>query len=72
MVKIQTDFRVLMGHAAEVGKAKKAKDSVRLEAAEKQLEAYRQLCLGADSMGLGRTYGELDSGPPERAKAPRP
>jgi len=60
MIKVQTDFRVLMAHAVEVGRAKTSGDPQRLANAEKAHDAYRELCLMADSMSLGRTYGALD------------
>lgn len=57
--KVVTDFRILMRLAAEVGKAEKSGDAERLAHAKAQHDAYRDLCLEADSMALGCRYGDL-------------
>lgn len=61
MIKIKTDFRVLMAHAAAVGAAKKSGDPLRIENAVKEHDAYKELCLNADEMALGITWGQLDN-----------
>ncbi len=58
-VEVVTDFRVLMQYAHAVGRAKKSGDPEAIAKAEAEHDAYRDLCLKADRMSLGMTYGGL-------------
>lgn len=58
-IEIVTDFRVLMQLAKAVGVAKLSGDAAALSKAEAEHDAYKDLCLKADKMSLGATYGAL-------------
>jgi len=59
MLEVITDFRVLMQYARELGEAKKQGDPKQIEVAQKKHDAYRDICLGSDTMSLGHTVGSL-------------
>lgn len=58
-IKIVTDFRVLMRLARAIGQAKKSGDQEALAKAQAEHDAYKDLCLKADSVNLGVPYGAL-------------
>ena len=58
-----TSFDVLMKLAGAVGEAKKTGDTILIERAEAEHEAYKKLCLTADGMSLGSTRSGLESRP---------
>lgn len=58
-LEIVTDFRVLMRLAWAVGQAKKNGDQDLIAKAEAEHDAYKDMCLNADRMNLGVTYGAL-------------
>lgn len=58
-VKIITDFRVLMQKAAALGRAKNTGDKDEIERAQADHDAYKELCLKAESMSTGLTFGDL-------------
>lgn len=58
-IEIVTDFRVLMRLARAVGQAEKIGDQEALAKARAEHDAYKDLCLRADRMTLGVTYGAL-------------
>lgn len=58
---VATDFRELMRLAWNLGKAKKSGNKKAIEKAQNEHDSYRDLCLKADQMNLGCTYGALDS-----------
>lgn len=59
MVKIITNFEVLMKLAHLESEARKTGNKRAIEKAIEQHEHYRQLCLQADEMQVGITKGEL-------------
>lgn len=58
-VEIVTDFRELMRLANALGKAKKSGDPEAIVKAQAAHDHYKELCLKADRMSLGVTYGQL-------------
>lgn len=58
-MKLVTSFRTLMQYAHELGQAKLSGDAERIEAAKRQHDEYRGLCLKADEMALHMTEGQL-------------
>ncbi len=58
-VRVVADFRELMRLAAALGKAKKSGDAEAIAKAQKEHDAYKDVCLKADQMALGCTYGAL-------------
>ena len=52
MIKLVTNFGILMRLAKEESEAKKLGDKERIKKAEEEHESYRQLCLMADSMTI--------------------
>ncbi len=58
-VKVVTDFRELMRLAKALGDARKTGNVVAIAEAQAAHDAYRDLCLSADSMSLGVTHGDL-------------
>jgi len=57
MVKIITDFRILMQYAYELGEAKKTGDLEKIAEAQKRHDIYRDICLDSDEMSIGLTVG---------------
>lgn len=57
-IKTVTYFATLMGLAKAEAEARASGDPVRLADAERKHEAYRQACLNADEMVMGRV-GDL-------------
>ena len=60
MVKIITSFTVLMQKAHELGKARLSGDAERIRVAEKDHQAYKELCLLSDEMSLNMTRGDVE------------
>lgn len=58
-IEVVTDFRVLMRLARAVGQAEKSGDKEAIEKAKTALNAYKALCLRADRMNLGVSYGAI-------------
>ena len=58
-IEIVTDFRVLMRLARALGQAEKSGDQDAIAKAKAEHDAYKDLCLRADRMNLGVTYGSL-------------
>ena len=58
-IEIVTDFRVLMRLARALGQAEKSGDQDAITKAKAEHDAYKDLCLRADRMNLGVTYGSL-------------
>ena len=58
-VEIVTDFRKLMRLAGALGQAKKSGDTEAIAKAQAAHDQYKALCLKADRMSLGMTYGQL-------------
>lgn len=58
-IEIVTDFRVLMQLARALGQAEKSGDQDAIAKAKAEHDAYKDLCLRADRMNLGVTYGSL-------------
>lgn len=52
-------FQELMRLAGAVGKAKKSGDPAAIAKAEAEHDAYHKICMQADSLSLGCTYGAL-------------
>jgi len=53
MIKVVTDFGVLMRLAKSLGNAKKSGDQVAIDKAQSEHDAYRDLCLASDEISLG-------------------
>lgn len=58
-VKVITDFRALMTLAKELGAARQSGDPEAIAVAQKAHDEYARLCLDADEMTLGSTWGAL-------------
>lgn len=58
-MKLITNFGVLCRLARAEAEAKKSGDPVLIEKATKAHEEYKELCLKADEMQIGLTFGEL-------------
>lgn len=58
-MKIVASFQTLIKLAKEVGDAKRSGDKQRLADAERAHEAYKEICLKADELHTGYTYGDL-------------
>lgn len=61
-MKIITDFGVLMRLASKLGKAKQKGTKTEIEAAQKEHDAYKKLCLKSDEMTTGFTSQTLYRG----------
>jgi hypothetical protein len=59
MIRIVTNFRVLIKLAKELSNAEKTGDLNKIKIAKEKHDQYKALCLSADSMNLGITSGEL-------------
>lgn len=58
-MKIVANFQTLMKLAKEVGDAKRSGDEQRLAQAERAHNAYKEICVKADELHTGYTYGDL-------------
>lgn len=58
-IKVVADFRVLMRYAKALGEAKKSGDADKISEAQRNHDAYATMCLRADSVNLGVTYGSI-------------
>lgn len=58
-MKVITDFRVLLKLAKDMADARKKGDESEIERATKIHNDYRDLCLLADEMVTGLTFGDL-------------
>jgi len=58
-VKVITNFGHLLRLATALGKAEKSGNEEEIKIAQKEHDAYKELCLKSDSMSLGVTYGSL-------------
>lgn len=60
-MKIVADFRVLMQLAGALGRAKKTGDQELIKQAQAEHDAYHDICMRADELRTGETYGSLYS-----------
>ena len=58
-IKTVTHFGTLMRLASALGKAKQRGNQGEIEKAQKEHDEYKKLCLEADEMITGYTYGSL-------------
>lgn len=60
MVKIVTDFRVLMQLSYNIKEAKKTGNKQEIEEAQKAHDEYKELILKSEFIQTGHTVGSLD------------
>lgn len=58
-IRITTDFRHLMELARALGQARQSGDEQQIQLAQREHDAYKELCLKADDMILGVPAGDL-------------
>lgn len=59
-MKVVANLQVLMQLAKELGNAKKSGDTAAISKAQVAHDEYKAVCLRADEMTTGLTYGHLD------------
>jgi hypothetical protein len=58
-IKVVTSLGTLMKLASDLGKARQKGDLAEIEEAQRKHDEYKKICLEADEMHTGQTYGSL-------------
>ena len=61
-LKTVADFGTLMRYASALGKARQNGSPEEIEEAQRKHDEYKKICLEADEMSTGYTFGTLNKG----------